>query len=85
LKIRREQRPNWKDRPKTSGYEVIVPPGDDAMKHYKRLKKRMTKDGFFQELKDRRYFIPNPIKRLEAKRRGKREWARKQKELEKNF
>ena len=45
----------------------------------------MTKDGFFQELKDRRYFIPNPIKRLEAKRRGKREWARKQKELEKNF
>ena len=40
MKIRREQKPNWKDRPKTSGYEVIVPPGDDAMKHYKRLKKQ---------------------------------------------
>ena len=79
MKIRREQKPNWKDRPKTSGYEVIVPPGDDAMKHYKRLKKRMTKDGFFQELKDRQYFTSNTEKRREREKRERRNWLRNKK------
>ena len=83
MKIKRE-RPNWKDRPRASGYEVIVPPGDDAMKHYKRLKKRMIKDGFFQELKDRQYYIPKPRRRQEALKRAKREWAKKQKLLDIN-
>lgn len=84
MKIRREQRPNWKDRPKTSGYEVIVPPGDDAMKHYKRLKKRMTKDGFFQELKDRQYFTSNTEKRREREKKERRNWIKKKKLSELN-
>ena len=32
----------------------------------------MTKDGFFQELKDRRYFISNVEKRREREKREKR-------------
>ena len=82
MKIERKRRENWKDRPRASGYEVIVPPGDDAMKYYKRLKKRMVKDGFFQELKDRQYFVSNTQKRIEYVKRAKREWVKKQKLLE---
>ena len=63
---------NWKDRPRSTGYEVFVPEGDDATRHYKKLKKRMTKDGFFQELKDRRYFVSNVEKRREREKREKR-------------
>ena len=72
-------RRNWKDRPRSSGYEVHVPEGDDATRYYKKLKKRMTKDGFFQELKDRRYFISNVEKRREEEKRIKREIAKERK------
>tara|TARA_Y100001937_G_scaffold112527_1_gene160239 strand:+ start:1895 stop:2149 length:255 start_codon:yes stop_codon:yes gene_type:complete len=72
LKIRPGKNPRWQDRPRATGYEVHVPKGDDPMRHYKRLKKRMTKDGFFQELKDRRYFISNVEKRREREKREKR-------------
>ena len=46
------------------------------MRHYKRLKKRMTKDGFFQELKDRRYFISNVEKRRERDKKERRNWLK---------
>tara|TARA_B100000683_G_scaffold76914_1_gene75908 strand:+ start:1023 stop:1277 length:255 start_codon:yes stop_codon:yes gene_type:complete len=72
LKIRPGKNPRWQDRPRATGYEVHVPKGDDPMRHYKRLKKRMTKDGFFQELKDRRYFVSNVEKRREREKREKR-------------
>lgn len=72
MKIRPGKNPRWQDRPRATGYEVHVPKGDDPMKHYKRLKKRMTKDGFFQELKDRRYFISNVERRREREKREKR-------------
>ena len=71
-----KQRRNWKDRPKSSGWEVHVPEGDDTLKYYKRLKKKMTKDGFFQELKDRRYFISNVEKRREKEKKIKRQIAK---------
>jgi len=70
------QRRNWKDRPKSIGWEVHVPEGDDATKYYKRLKKKMTKDGFFQELKDRRYFVSNVEKRREKEKKIKRQIAK---------
>ena len=72
MKIRPGKNPRWQDRPRATGYEVYVPKGDDPMRHYKRLKKRMTKDGFFQELKDRRYFVSNVEKRREREKREKR-------------
>jgi len=71
-----KQRRNWKDRPKSAGWEVHVPEGDNALKYYKRLKKKMTKDGFFQELKDRRYFISNVEKRREKEKKIKRQIAK---------
>jgi len=76
LKIRPGKNPRWKERPKTEGYEVHIPKGDDAMRHYKRLKKRMTKDGFFQELRDRRYFISNVEKRRERDKKERRNWLK---------
>ena len=72
MKIKPGKNPRWQDRPRATGYEVHVPKGDDPMRHYKRLKKRMTKDGFFQELKDCRYFISNVEKRREREKREKR-------------
>ena len=72
MKIKPGKNPRWQDRPRATGYEVHVPKGDDPMRHYKRLKKRMTKDGFFQELKDRRSFISNVEKRREREKREKR-------------
>tara|TARA_A100001011_G_scaffold310361_1_gene326975 strand:- start:603 stop:857 length:255 start_codon:yes stop_codon:yes gene_type:complete len=72
LKIRTGKNTRRQDRPRSTGYEVHIPNGDDPMKHYKRLKKRMTKDGFFQELKDRRYFISNVERRREREKREKR-------------
>jgi len=77
LKIERKRKENWKDRPRASGYEVIIPKGDDAMKHYKRLKKRMVKDGFFQELKDRQYFTSNTELRRERAKKERRNWLKK--------
>ena len=77
MKIERKRRENWKDRPRASGYEVIIPKGDDAMKHYKRLKKRMVKDGFFQELKDRQYFTSNTELRRERAKKERRNWLKK--------
>ena len=79
MKIRPGKNPRWQERPRTSGYEVHIPKGDDAMKYYKRLKKKMTKDGFFQELKDRRYFISNTQKRIELDKRQRRNWVKKKK------
>ena len=76
MKIRPGKNPRWKERPKTEGYEVHIPKGDDAMRHYKRLKKRMTKDGFFQELRDRRYFISNVEKRRERDKKERRNWLK---------
>ena len=77
MKIERKRKENWKDRPRASGYEVIIPKGDDAMKHYKRLKKRMVKDGFFQELKDRQYFTSNTELRRERAKKERRNWLKK--------
>ncbi len=76
MKIRPGKNPRWKERPKTEGYEVHIPKGDDAMRHYKRLKKRMTKDGFFQELRDRRYFVSNVEKRRERDKKERRNWLK---------
>ena len=84
MKIERKRRENWKDRPRASGYEVIIPKGDDVMKHYKRLKKRMTKDGFFQELKDRKCFTSNTELRRERDKKARRNWLKK-KALMDNF
>ena len=74
--IRPGKNPRWKERPKTEGYEVHIPKGDDAMRHYKRLKKRMTKDGFFQELRDRRYFISNVENGRECDKKERRNWVK---------
>ena len=79
MRIRPGSKPRWQERPRTTGYEVHIPKGDDAMRHYKRLKKKMTKDGFFQELKDRRYFISNVEKRRELDKRQRRNWIKKKK------
>ena len=70
-------RRNWKDRPRATGYEVHVPEGDDATRYYKKLKKRMTKDGFFQELRERSYFTSKGEKRRKAKAAGRRRYLKK--------
>tara|TARA_Y100001970_G_scaffold288499_1_gene415965 strand:- start:5417 stop:5659 length:243 start_codon:yes stop_codon:yes gene_type:complete len=51
------------------GYYVEVPEGSDPMRAYRRIKKKMKDDRFFEELKDRQYYRkPSEIKREKKKR-----------------
>ena len=77
MRIKPGSKPRWQERPRTTGYEVHIPKGDDAMRHYKRLKKKMTKDGFFQELRERTFYESRGTKRRKAKMAATRRYKRK--------
>ncbi len=66
--MRRNNKPN---RPVGfHGYYVEVPEGGDAMRAYRKMKKWIKNDRFFEEIKERQYFQkPSFKKREKAKRR----------------
>ena len=52
------------------GYYVEIPPGGDAMRAYRKIKKWIKNDRFMEELKDRQYYQkPSFKKREKAKPR----------------
>ena len=69
------------DRPKPSGFQVFVRDGEDAMKAYRRLKKRIMRDGLLQDVKDRRYYQKPSEKKKLAKQQAKCRNEKRQKEL----
>ena len=76
-------RPNWKDRKDTKPrYEklpemAVAVQDNNVEKAIRRLKKMLQKEGMFQELRDRRYYVkPSEKKRVAKKaaiRRAKRD------------
>ena len=64
-----------KDREK-SGLTVQVR-GDDINGAMRVLKKKLMKDGFFQELRERTYFTSKGEKKRKAKAAGKRRYQKK--------
>jgi len=69
------------DRPKPVGFQVFVREGEDPMKAYRRLKKRILRDGLLQEVKDRRYYQKPSEKKKLAKQQAKRRNEKRQREL----
>ena len=63
----------WKPKPPMpSGcsYYVEVRPGDDPMRAYRKIKKKMKDDKFIEEFKERQYYRkPSEIKQEKMKKR----------------
>jgi len=64
------------------GYYVDVPPGGDAIKAYRKIKRMMKENRVFEEMRERETFTPRSAKRREArkqamlaKRRATRRWV----------
>ena len=67
------------DRPPSPYLEVRVRDGQDVMQAYRKLKKKLLKEGVLEELRDRRYFI----KPSEKKKRILQENIKRVKKLNK--
>ena len=68
---------NRRNKGKTlSGLKVMVR-GDDLNGALRVLKKRLMKDGFFQELRDRSHFVSKGEQKRKAKAAGRRRWLKK--------
>ena len=50
------------------GYSVDVPPGGDAIRAYRKIKKMMKEDKFFEEMRERETFTPRRQKRRLARK-----------------
>ena len=50
------------------GYSVEVPPGGDAIRAYRKIKKMMKEDKFFEEMRERETFTPRSQKRRLARK-----------------
>ena len=59
-----------------SGLKVTVR-GDDLNGALRVLKKRLMKDGFFQELRERSHFVSKGEQKRKAKAAGRRRWLKK--------
>ena len=57
------------DGPKPQGLEVFVREGEDVMKAYRKLKKKIMNAGLMDELRERRYYQKPSHKKREAKRK----------------
>lgn len=53
------------------GYYVEIPEGGDAMRAYRKMKKWIKNDRFFEELKDRQYYQKPSFKKREVEKRKK--------------
>tara|TARA_A100001011_G_scaffold392819_1_gene481272 strand:- start:28 stop:276 length:249 start_codon:yes stop_codon:yes gene_type:complete len=72
---------DWKPDPYLG---VRVREGQDAMQAYRKLKKKLLKEGVLDEVRDRRYFVKPSEKRKLEKNRIKRMQA-KNKKVKKNL
>jgi len=74
-----DQRPRRKpvvwDRPRSHHLEVDVK-GDDVMKAWRKLKKKLSKERVLEEVKERRYYQKPSEKKRETNKRLKRQAIR---------
>jgi len=77
-------KPRYKKEEQPQGMTVIVR-NDDVNKALRVLKKKLIRDGFFQELRERTYYESKGTKKRKAKaaaiRRYKRKMEKERKEL----
>ena len=65
-------------RPKPFGLKVYVEQEGSVEKAIRRLKKKVTKCGIIQELKERQYFTKPSEKRRIAHKKAVKRWKKKQ-------
>ena len=66
------------------GYYVEIPPGGDAMRAYRKMKKWIKNDRFIEEIKERQYFQKPSFKKREKAKRRKQVLKRLQRERDDN-
>ena len=59
------RRNNQQTRPPNCRYYVEVRSGEDPLRAYRRIKKKMKDDRFIEEIKERQYYIKRSDKRQE--------------------
>ena len=52
------------------GYSVEVPPGGDAVRAYRKIKKMLKENRVFEEMRERESFTPRSAKRREARKQA---------------
>jgi small subunit ribosomal protein S21 len=77
-----QNKPRKQWTPDPEGLAVAVRDGEDVNKALRRLKKKIERDGLFQEIREREYYTKPSEKRKKAKAAAVARWRRKQRELE---
>ena len=52
------------------GYSVDVPPGGDAVRAYRKIKRMLKENRVFEEMRERESFTPRSAKRREARKQA---------------
>lgn len=66
------------------GYYVEVRPGEDAIRAYRKIKRKIKDDNFIEELRDRQYFQKPSFKKREAAKARKKVLRKLQRERDDN-
>lgn len=67
-----------------NGYYVEIPEGGDPMRAYRKMKKWIKNDRFFEEIKDRQYYQKPSFKKREVEKRKKSTLRKLQRERDDN-
>ena len=70
------------DKPKKDEGMTVTVRNNDVNGALRVLKKKLMKDGFFQQLRERSYFVSKGEKKRRAKAAGKRRFERKMEKRE---
>ena len=65
-------------------YHVEVRPGEDPMRAYRKIKKKIKEDKFFEEVKERQYFQKPSFKKQERAKNRKMVLKKLQRERDSN-
>ena len=76
---------NFVDRTPSPYLGVRVRDGQDAMQAYRKLKKKLLKEGVLEEVRDRRYFIKPSEKKKERLNKIKRMQKRSNRKVKKLY
>jgi len=67
----RLQRPKNKER-EFKGYYVDVPPGGDAIRAFRKLKRMYKETRFFEEMREREHYIKPSARKREAEKQRRK-------------
>jgi ribosomal protein S21 len=67
------------------GYYVEVPPGGDAVRSYRKIKKWIKEDKFIEELRERQYYQKPSFKKREAEKRRRQTLKKLQSQRDDNI